>query len=111
MDHEGHQGHEEELDTEAIAHAVIGAAIDVHRGLGPGLLESAYENCLVYELHARTLSVERQCRTPLRYKDVILDCAFRVGLLVERQLVVEVKSVERLMPVHTARTVLTTCDS
>ena len=86
-----------------ITQAIIGAAIDVHRELGPGLLESAYEACLAYELLQRGLHVERQKELPLHYRDVTLDCAYRIDLLVEEAVVVEVKSVDRLEPIHEAQ--------
>ncbi len=79
--------------------AVIGAAIKIHRRLGPGLLESAYEACLAYELTEAGLCVERQRAVPLIYGDVKLDCAFRADLVVERRLVVELKCKEALPPV------------
>ena len=82
---------------------VIGAAIEVHRHLGPGLLESAYETCLAYELEDRGLSYERQRALPLVYKEFRLDQGYRADLLVEQQVVVEVKAVERLAPVHEAQ--------
>ena len=82
---------------------IIGAAIDVHRVLGPGLLESAYEACLYYELVKRGLSVERQKPLALIYGDVSLDCAYRIDLLVEDAIVVEVKSVAKLDSVHEAQ--------
>ena len=82
---------------------IIGAAVDVHRVLGPGLLESAYEACLYYELVSRGLAVERQKPLTLVYGDVSLDCAYRIDLLVEDAVVVEVKSVARLDSVHEAQ--------
>jgi GxxExxY protein len=86
-----------------ITQAIIGAAMEVHRTLGPGLLESAYEACLAYELLQRGLRVERQQELPLRYRDVTLDCAYRLDLLVEDAVIVEVKSVDRLEPIHEAQ--------
>src|SRR5947208_3026642 len=83
-----------------ITEGIIGAAIEVHRALGPGLLESAYEACLAFEMNARGLSVERQKEMPLVYHGVHLDCGYRIDLLVERQVVVELKSVDQLTPVH-----------
>jgi len=91
----------EELNR--ITEAVIGAAIEVHRALGPGLLESSYEACLTYELTKKGLRVERQKELPLKYKEVFLDCGYRLDLLVEEAVVVEVKAVERVMPVHEAQ--------
>jgi len=82
---------------------IIGAAIEVHRELGPGMLESAYEACLAYELVKRRLTFERQRGLCLKYKDQVLDCGYRIDMLVERAVVVEVKAVERLAPVHFAQ--------
>ncbi len=86
-----------------ITEVIIGAAIAVHRALGPGLLESAYETCLAYELGERGLAVERQKPLPVAYGDVRVDCGYRLDLLVEGQVVVEVKAVEQLLPVHKAQ--------
>ena len=86
-----------------ITEAIIGGAIDVHRELGPGLLESAYEECLCYELSQRGLSFLRQISLPLSYKGVKLDCGYRIDLLVEDSIIIEVKSVDALVPVHTAQ--------
>jgi len=86
-----------------ITETIIGAAIEVHRALGPGLLESAYEACLAYELVERGVKVERQKELPLRYREVDLDCGYRLDLLVEDAVVVEVKSVDRLEPIHDAQ--------
>jgi GxxExxY protein len=91
----------EELDR--ITEAVIGAAIDVHRVVGPGLLESAYRSCLAYELSERGLKVEHEKPLPLLYKEVRLDCGYRLDLVVGGSVVVEVKTVERLLPVHRAQ--------
>jgi GxxExxY protein len=82
---------------------VIGACIDLHRALGPGLLESAYEECLCHELSGAGLRFERQAPLPVKYKEVNLDCGYRLDLVVERQLVVELKTVEQLLPVHEAQ--------
>jgi GxxExxY protein len=79
---------------------VIGAAIEVHRELGPGLLESVYEACLVHELCERGLGIERQKALPVRYKSVLVDPGLRLDLIVDRRLIVEIKSVERLERVH-----------
>jgi GxxExxY protein len=85
-----------------ITHEIIGAAIEVHRLLGPGLLESAYEECLAKELALRNLSVERQKPVPVVYKDVKLECGYRIDLLVENRVVVELKSIESLAAIHEA---------
>ena len=82
---------------------IIGAAIEVHRTLGPGLLESAYEACLAFELGERGLHVARQVALPVVYKDVQIDCGYRVDLLVEDAVVVELKAVEKLRPIHEAQ--------
>lgn len=82
---------------------IIGAAIDVHRALGPGLLESAYEACLVYELRLRKMKVESQKALPVFYKDVMLDCGYRADLIVEDQVIVEIKSVVSIVSIHEAQ--------
>jgi GxxExxY protein len=87
----------------ALTEQIINAAIAVHRELGPGLLESSYEACLAYELRERRLVVEEQKPLPLVYRGLHLNCGYRLDLLVERAVVVEVKSVERFQPVHGAQ--------
>ncbi|MCK6502688.1 GxxExxY protein [Myxococcota bacterium] len=82
---------------------ILGAAIAVHRALGPGLLESAYEACLAYELHTCGIQFERQVPLPVQYRGVRIDCGYKLDLLVEGLVVVEVKAVERLLPVHQAQ--------
>ena len=82
---------------------VIGLAIDVHRGLGPGLLESAYEKCLCYELKTHDLPFRRQVPLPVVYKAVKLVCGYRMDIVVDENLVVELKTVERLLPLHEAQ--------
>ncbi len=79
---------------------IIGAAIEVHKHLGPGLLESAYEECLNYELLKDGVSVKRQEPVPIFYKEVKLEYGYRIDILVENQIVVELKSVDLLLPVH-----------
>ena len=88
-----------------ITEKIIGAAIEVHRELGPGLLESAYEACLCLELIKRGLTFERQKAIPLIYRGVHVGTGYRIDLLVEGAVVVEVKAVERIEPVHIAQTV------
>jgi GxxExxY protein len=90
------------MTTNEITREIIGAAIEVHKRLGPGLLESAYEECLLHELHIRNLNVERQKGLPVVYKEVKLDCGYRLDLLVEGRVIVELKSVETLAPIHEA---------
>lgn len=82
---------------------IIGAAIEVHRLLGPGLLESAYETCLAYELKNLGLSVEQQKPLPLVYKEIHLDHGYRIDLLVNNQVIIELKAVEQITPVHEAQ--------
>jgi GxxExxY protein len=82
---------------------VIGAAIEVHKILGPGLLESAYEDCLAHELQLRGLSVERQKLLPLVYKGKRLDCGYRLDLIVENAILLELKSCETIEPIHKAQ--------
>lgn len=86
-----------------ITEEVIGSAIAVHRALGPGLLESAYEACLAYELAERGLAIERQKALPVTYRGVHVDCGYRIDLLVEGLVVVELKAVEKLDPIHEAQ--------
>jgi GxxExxY protein len=87
-----------------ITETIIGAAMAVHRELGPGLLESTYEACLVYELiNPIGLTVERQKELPVRYRGVKIDCGYRIDLLVEDKVIVEIKAVEKLAPIHTAQ--------
>ena len=82
---------------------VIGLAIEVHRQLGPGLLESAYEECLCFELGQAGLGYSRQVPLPVIYKDVRLDCGYRIDIVIEHALVVEIKAIERILPVHEAQ--------
>lgn len=86
-----------------ITEKIIGCAIEVHKGLGPGLLESAYEECLCYELNRIGLKFERQVPLPVVYKGVKLDCSYRMDIVVENSVIVEVKAVENLIPVHDAQ--------
>lgn len=90
-------------DLNEITDKIIGAAIEVHRTLGPGLLESTYETCLAHELVLREVQFERQKPIPVVYKRAQLDCGFRVDLLVEDKVIVELKAVKRLAPVHKAQ--------
>jgi GxxExxY protein len=91
----------ERLDK--ITEEIIGAAISVHKGLGPGLLESAYEECLCFEFSQTGLGFERQVPLPVIYKGVKLDCGYKMDLVVEHEVIVEIKAVERLIPVHEAQ--------
>lgn len=86
-----------------ISFLIIQAAIEVHRALGPGLLESVYRACLIFELRQRNLTVVAEQLVPICYKDVIIEGAYRMDLLVEDQIIVEVKAVETVLPVHGAQ--------
>ena len=91
------------LQTDPLVATVIGCAIEVHAALGPGLLESAYERCVSHEFSIRGLAVERQLPLPVNYKGLQLDCGYRVDFLVERRLVIELKTVDRVLPIHQAQ--------
>ena len=91
------------MEFDPLSREIIGCAIEVHRLLGPGLLESAYEECLTYELLMRGIYIERQKPLPIIYKDIRLDYGYRLDLLVENMIVVELKSVEAISPVHLAQ--------
>lgn len=92
-----------EYHFEKLTQQVIAAAIEVHQALGPGLLESAYEHCLCHELSLRQIQYKRQVVLPLRYKGTMLDCGYRLDILVEDQVVIEMKTVEKILPVHKAQ--------
>ncbi len=85
-----------------ITHEIISAALEVHKLLGPGLLESAYEACLRHEFAIRKIGFQKQKPVPLVYKEIKLDCGFRLDLLVEKRVVVELKSVDAIAPIHEA---------
>jgi GxxExxY protein len=87
-----------------IANKIIGLAIEVHKALGPGLLESAYKECLFYKLSKVDLKVEKEKAMPLIFEDIKLDCGYRIDLLVENKVVIEIKSVESLNDIHLAQT-------
>ena len=94
---------EDGLLLQAVTDQILGAGIEVHKALGPGLLESAYEQCLCHELTLRNVQFARQVPVAVRYKGIELDCGYRVDLLVEDWVVVELKAVDRLMPIHEAQ--------
>jgi GxxExxY protein len=98
-----HRGDTEARRFDEITDAVIGASIEIHRHLGPGLLESAYEECLCHELSLRKVSFERQKPLPVSYKAVKLDCGYRMDLVVADKIIVELKTVETLLPIHEAQ--------
>lgn len=94
---------EGDKEFDAASRRVIGLAIEVHRALGPGLLESAYEQCLAHELELNEIPFKRQVPVPVVYKGMKLDCAYRLDLVVADMLVLEIKAVEKLLPVHGAQ--------
>lgn len=91
------------LIHEELTREIIGAAMEVHRELGPGLLESAYEECLCHELSVRGLAFQRQVTLPVNYKNVRLDCGYRLDVVVAEKVVLELKSVEEVTPLHQAQ--------
>ncbi|GAA5785731.1 GxxExxY protein [Chitiniphilus shinanonensis] len=92
-----------ESTEKTLSEIVIGAALEVHRTLGPGLLESTYEECLTHELALRGLQIERQCFVALDYKSIHIHNAFRLDFWVERKLIIELKAVEQFLPLHEAQ--------
>jgi len=91
------------LIHEELTEQIIGSAIEVHRELGPGLLESAYEECFCHELHLRSLKFQRQVSLPVAYKRLDLDCGYRIDVVVEESVIIELKSIEQILPVHLAQ--------
>ena len=91
------------LSENDLTERIIGAAISMHKELGPGLLESTYEACLAYELAEREMKFERQKSVPIIYRSIRLDCGYRVDLLVEGKVIVEIKAIEKLEPIHEAQ--------
>lgn len=91
------------MEQNELSKEIIGTAIEVHKLLGPGLLESAYEECLAYELQKKKLLVERQIPIPIIYKEIKLEYGYRIDILVEKEIIVELKSVDALLPVHEAQ--------
>ena len=91
------------MKFEELSQQVLGCAIEVHRQLGPGLLESTYEQCLAYELSQLKIPFKFQVELPVEYKQIKLDCGYRIDLLVDDRIIVELKSVEQLLPIHEAQ--------
>ena len=87
----------------SITEKIIGAAIEVHKALGPGLLESAYEECLCYELSRAEMKIDRQLQLPVIYKEVKLNCGYRLDIVVDNLIIVELKTVDKLKPIHEAQ--------
>lgn len=91
------------MEINQITEKIIGCAIEVHKYLGPGLLESAYEECLAFELNNAGLTVKRQSPVPVIYKEIKLDCGYRIDILVENTVLIELKTVDAFNPVHEAQ--------
>ena len=91
------------MDTDTLTKTVIGCAIEVHRNLGPGLLESSYETCLIYELSKIGLSAKNQVELPIYYKDQYINTGYRLDILLPNKLIIELKAVDKLLPIHSAQ--------
>jgi GxxExxY protein len=91
------------LEFDKLSNRVIGCALEVHRYLGPGLLESTYEQCLAHELKMAGIPFKLQCPLPVEYKGIKLDCGYRIDLLIDDSIIVELKSVEKILPIHKAQ--------
>lgn len=91
------------MNENELSKFIIGCAIEVHRNLGPGLLESVYENCLLYELEENGIFVEKQVELPIEYKDKNLEVGYKIDLLVENKVIIELKSVREIQPIHVAQ--------
>jgi len=103
MIHHGDTESRSKLLHEDLTESIIGAAIEVHRALGPGLLESAYEECLCHELHLQGLNFSRQVPLPVQYKGINLDCGYRLDIVVQENVILELKCIEHILPVHEAQ--------
>jgi GxxExxY protein len=91
------------MEFDELSNKVIGCALEVHRNLGPGLLESTYEQCLAYEMKAAGMAFKLQYPLPVQYKRIKLDCGYRIDLLVNEAIIVELKSVDKILPIHQAQ--------
>ena len=91
------------MEFDPLSKRVIGCCIEVHRYLGPGLLESAYATCLAHELYLQNIKFQKELSLPIKYKEVNLDCGYRMDFLIEEELILELKSVEKLLPIHEAQ--------
>ena len=103
MIHEQVPGVGGKLIYEALTEQIIGAAIEVHKAIGPGLLESVYQECMCHELSLRKLHFQREVKVPVIYKGVALDCGYRLDMIVEDTVILELKSADRIIPVHEAQ--------
>ena len=91
------------MKFDELSNQVIGCALEVHRNLGPGLLESTYEQCLAYELKAAGMRFKLQHPLPVEYKNIKLDCGYRIDVFIEDRIIVELKSVDKILPIHQAQ--------
>jgi GxxExxY protein len=91
------------MEFEELSNKVIGLIIEVHKNLGPGLLENTYKQCLAYELCSAGISFDMEVGLPVKYKSVNISCAYRIDLIIDKQLIIELKNVEKLLPVHEAQ--------
>jgi len=91
------------MEFDELSNKVIGCALEVHRNLGPGLLESTYEQCLAYEMKAGGMAFKLQLALPVEYKNIKLDCGYRIDVLVDNSIIIELKSVDKILPIHQAQ--------
>ena len=91
------------MEFDELSNRVIGCALEVHRNLGPGLLESTYEQCLAYEMKLAGMAFKLQYPLPVEYKGIKLDCGYRIDLLVDNSIIIELKSVDKILPIHQAQ--------
>ncbi len=91
------------MEFDELSNLVIGCALEVHRNLGPGLLESSYQQCMAHEMRISAIPFMQQVPLPVEYKGIMLNCGYRLDFLIDNSLIVELKSVERLMPIHHAQ--------
>ncbi len=92
------------MDFDDLSNKVIGLALEVHKNLGPGLLENTYKQCLAYELSKAGINFNLECEIPIKYKEIQISCGYRIDILVENKLIIELKSVEKIIPIHEAQT-------
>ncbi|MCF2949882.1 GxxExxY protein [Paraglaciecola aquimarina] len=92
------------MHTDLLTQSIIGHAIEVHKILGPGLLESTYESCLMYELNKHDITASRQVILPLTYKGLKIDTGYRIDILLPEKLIIELKAIDKILPVHVAQT-------
>ena len=91
------------MEFDELSNKVIGCALEVHRNLGPGLLESTYEQCLAYEMKTAGMAFKLQHALPVEYKNIKLDCGYRIDMLVDNSIIIELKSVDKILPIHQAQ--------